>query len=309
MSTVAIVMATYNGEKYIREQIDSILSSTHQDFELFIYDDGSKDSTVSIINEYQTNSPSQIHVFQNEVNLGLTTNFLRALCRTSANYVMFCDQDDFWKPTKIELTLKHMKQVEEQVGQHIPVAVFTDAFVADQDLAVIEESFFESTHLDPMMTDLPHLLMENKLIGCTVMINGELRRIIQENPFPQKAKYHDWWVALIASSMGRLYFINESTLYYRQHSGNIVGGTGFLSYVKNRVSSLHKQREAVRSLCDQAGEFLNIYKALLSPEKLKMIRTFAELEEYGFIKKRMIILRNGYLKTGILRNIGLIIIV
>ncbi len=309
MSTVAIVMATYNGEKYVGEQIDSILASSYQDFELFIYDDGSQDNTLSILRTYEEQIPSKVHVFQNQKNLGLVLNFMEALTKTTMDYVMFCDQDDVWKPNKIGITLKRIRTMEAQYGKDKPYAVFTDAAIVNQDLQETHPSFFVSNHLNPCRTDLPHLLMENKLIGCTVMVNGALRKILQGNRLPQNAKYHDWWVALIASSFGKIGFVKESTLMYRQHGGNIVGGADFHSYVKNRIETLHQQREAIRSLEKQAEEFLLLYGEQLSAEKRMIIQTFANLNEAGFLQKRQIILKGKYLKTGLVRNVGLLIII
>ncbi len=309
MSTVAVVMATYNGEKYIREQIDSILASNYQDFELFIYDDGSKDDTVPILRTYEEQNPSRVHVHQNEKNLGLVRNFIEGLSKTTMDYVMFCDQDDVWKSNKIGITLKRMRNMEAQYGKGMPFAVFTDTSVVDSDLKELYPSFFKSNHLDPTKTDLSHLLMENKLIGCTVMINAALRKILQSNRMPLHAKYHDWWVALIAASFGKIGFVNESTLMYRQHGGNIVGGADFKSYVKNRLQSLHQQKESILSLEKQAWEFVHLYGEQLSVEKRMIIQEFSELGEAGFLQKRQIILKKKYLKTGLVRNIGLLIII
>lgn len=309
MSTVAIVMATYNGEKYVEEQIESILASSYQDFELFIYDDGSKDNTLSILRSYELQNPSKVHVFQNEKNQGVVLNFLQAVSRTTMDYAMFCDQDDFWKPNKITQTLKRMRHMEAQISKCTPLAVFTDAVIVDQNLNVLKSSFFCSNHLNPRKTDLPHILMENKLIGCTVMINCALRKVLQSYPLPNHAKFHDWWVALIAASMGKIGYVCEGTLLYRQHEGNVVGGADFVSYFKNRITSLQNQKDALRILYRQAEEFLSIYDELLTEENKNIIRRFANLEQYNFLIKRSMILHCGYKKTGVIRNLGLMFIV
>lgn len=309
MSTVAIVMAAYNGEKFIGEQIESILSSTYQDFELFIYDDGSKDNTLAILRSFEQQNPNKVHVFQNESNLGLVLNFLQAVNRTTMDYTMFCDQDDVWKPNKIALSLKRMRHMEAQISKCTPLAVFTDAVIVDQDLNVLKHSFFCSNHLNPWKTDLPHILMENKLIGCTIMINGALRKVLQSYPLPSNAKFHDWWVALIAASMGKIGYVCEGTILYRQHGGNVVGGADFVSYLKNRMSSLNNQKEALRVLYRQAEEFLTIYDELLTEDSKIIIRRFANMEQYNYIIKRSTILHYGYKKTGIIRNLGLMFIV
>ncbi|HHV13755.1 MAG TPA: glycosyltransferase family 2 protein [Clostridiales bacterium] len=309
MSTVAIVMAAYNGEKYIREQVDSILASSYQDFELFIFDDGSKDRTLPILKEYELQYPDKIHLHQNAGNLGLVSNFLQGVCKTTMDYVMFCDQDDVWKPNKIAITLKRMRNMEAQTGKAVPMVVFTDAVMVDQDLKVISNSFFCSSHLNPCRTDLPHMLMENKLIGCTVMINAALRKVLQSSHLPNNARYHDWWVGLIGASMGRISFVREGTLLYRQHGGNVVGGQGFADYVKKRITALGSQREALRALGRQADEFIAIYQEEIPEEKREIIRSFADLGRLGYIKRRQVILRYKFFKTGLVRNIGLMIII
>lgn len=309
MSTVAIIMATYNGEKYVREQIESILASSFSDFEIFIYDDGSRDNTINIIREFEKLYPSKIHLHQNETNLGVTANFLQAVARTTMDYIMLCDQDDVWKPDKIGKTLKRMKNMESQLGKNIPLAVFTDAEIVDAQLNSINNSFFKYNHLNPRKVDLPHVLMENKLIGCTVMINNSIRKLLHNYPLPKHAKFHDWWIALIASSMGKICFINEGTLYYRQHSSNVVGGSGFISYIRNRIANFKMQKEALIALMHQADDFLKIYHSIIPHDRIQIIEDFAHLNKMNFINRRITILKRGYLKSGLIRNIGLMLIV
>lgn len=225
------------------------------------------------------------------------------------DYVMFCDQDDVWKNNKIAITLKRMRHMEAQIGKEKPFAVFTDASIVDQDLNQLHASFFCSNHLNPKRTDLAHLLMENKLIGCTVMVNGALRKILQSTSYPEKSKFHDWWIALIAASFGKIGYVNESTILYRQHGGNVVGGADFSSYIKNRIESLNKQREAIYALEKQAEEFLALYGDQLTSENIELIQSFANLQQLGYFKRRCMLLKKGYLKTGLVRNIGLFIII
>lgn len=309
MSMVSIVMATYNGEKYVGEQIDSILNSTFQDFDLFIFDDGSKDETMSVLQSYRDKYPDKIHVSRNETNRGVTLNFLEAVCRTTADYVMFCDQDDVWKPEKIAVTLKRLRHMEVQFKKELPMAVFTDALVVDENLRVLSESFFRSGRLDPKKTNLSHLLMENKLIGCTVMINAALRRILQSCRLPKNARFHDSWISMIAASFGKISYLNEATLLYRQHEANVVGNKSFVSYCKNRIRNLKKQKESLLDLERQAGEFCEIYKELLSRDSKELIARFAGLSQEGFLQRRVLVLKYDYTKTGLIRNIGLMIIV
>lgn len=309
MDRVTIIMATYNGEKYLEEQIESILSSTYREFKLYIVDDGSKDSTMELLNRYKMRYPDIIHISRNETNMGVTLNFLNAINKTTSEYIMLCDQDDVWKKDKITRTLKRMKQMEVQFGKEMPVAVFTDAYVADSSLNIIHESFFRSGRLNPGLTDLSHMLMENKLIGCTVMINGAVRKILQSKPLPKHARFHDGWLGLIAASFGKISFIPEPTLFYRQHEANVVGNRGFYAYMLDRISNLKRQKEALTALQTQAREFADLYRDYFDGRKLDLIVRFSNLSKESFIKRRLLILRYGYLKSGIIRNIGLMLIV
>jgi glycosyltransferase involved in cell wall biosynthesis len=328
MDRVNIILAAYNGEKYIGEQIESILKSTFLNWRLWIFDDGSTDKTGSIVSEYSKKWPD-IRYNRNAENKGVTRNFLDGV-RSVSNYLdkssnvtdneaskheitnfqdyfMFCDQDDVWMPEKIEKTLKQMKKVENKYGKDSIAAVFTDARVVDENLKTITSSFFKTSKLDTRKKDLAHILMENKLIGCTVMINRKLTEKL--GTLPSQARYHDWWIALIAASFGHISFLSEATMLYRQHSSNVVGNQSYSSYVKSRISSLHKQKEVLHKTILQAEEFYQIFHTVLPEKQKKQVYLFAHLEQKNCFEKRYLIVRNGFTKTGVLRNIGLLCLV
>ncbi len=309
MNKVSIVMATYNGQSYIKEQIDSILSSDYRNFDLHIYDDGSRDDTISILNEYKERHPGKVHVHQNQKNLGVTKNFLQGICNTNADYIMLSDQDDFWISDKISLTLKKIKEMEESSPEGLPLAVFTDAIVVDKDLNLINNSFFKSSALNPYKKDLAHLLMENKLIGCTVMINSSLREILRSRKLPKNARLHDGWISLIASAIGQVGYLDFPTLLYRQHDDNLVGNKGYLSYIKDRITSINKQKKSLLASQRQAGEFYLLYEGFLADKEKKIIKTFANLDKLDFISRRVELFRNGFWKSGFIRNLGILIII
>ena len=128
-STIAILMATYNGEKYLGEQIDSLLAQTYKDWHLYIHDDGSTDNTNAILQEY-AQKHSNIHVLEYESQRGAMRNFLSLLQRVEADYYMFCDQDDVWLKEKVELSFEEMKR-QEAACQGKPIIVYTDLYVTD----------------------------------------------------------------------------------------------------------------------------------------------------------------------------------
>ncbi|ROR27534.1 glycosyl transferase family 2 [Mobilisporobacter senegalensis] len=307
MSTVGIVMATYNGEKYVREQIDSILENTYTDWKLWLCDDGSKDGTISILKEYEEKYPEKIIVYQNPKNLGVVLNFLEGAKRCDTDYVMFCDQDDIWMKDKIQRTLEFLKKAEEKEGKGYPVTVFSDVIVVDANLREIYPSFYRVSRLDTKKLDLNHLLIENKLIGCTIMMNSAIKNLLTN--LPKSARVHDWWIALVTSGFGKIEYLPKATLLYRQHGNNVIGNQSFLNYVQNRIKNLQKQKQILLDTQRQAYEFFQIYKEQLSQENKKVIYDFATLYRKNWFQRRYIILTRGYLKTGLIRNLGVFLII
>lgn len=320
---VCVIMATYNGEKHLRSQIESILGGTYKNVVLRVFDDGSTDGTMELLEELKKEYPSRLFYKQNAENLGCVKNFLQGAVETDSDYYMFSDQDDVWMEDKIERTLRKMKQVEyreiaedtekqeaqkeqtvpdEQNGQAVPTAVFTDAVVVDESLKQIHPSFHGQSHLDMEKLDFAHLLMENKVIGCTLMFNRLLQRKL--TCLPEDIKWHDWWIGLIASSMGVLSYLPEPTMYYRQHENNVIGNVGFGSYVGNRLGSLGRQRASIQENCRQGQAFFQVYNGILSKETRKELYLFANLCKINFVRRRYVAFHHGFLKSGILRNAG-----
>lgn len=308
MIPVQIIMASYNGQKYIREQIESILASTYKHWFLTIYDDGSTDDTITILDEYEQKYPDKIQVIKNEKNKGVVENFLQGIQNSKLPYIMFCDQDDVWLPDKIKLTLTTMLQ-EEKKRKNKPLTVFTDAKVVDKNLNTIHESFFRSNQLDATKVDLAHMLMENKLIGCTVMINEGVKNLI--TTLPKKGRYHDWWIGLISATFGDIVFLPKQTLLYRQHGNNVVGNQSYVEYIMKRFRTLLLQRDSIKANYIQANEFLSIYKNKLVGynQKKEIIEKFIALENMKWYERKYTIIKYGFLKTGFIRNLGLLLII
>lgn len=309
MSQTAIILAAYNSEQYIGEQIDSILRSKNQNFHIFAFDDGSTDHTIEILNRYTEKVPKRVSVDRNPQNLGYVKNFLCGLReiaiktkQTETQYFMFCDHDDVWHEDKISVTLARMKQMEERYGKEVPAMVFTDASVVNRELESISPSFMRNSHLNPRKTDLAHLLMENKCIGCTIMMNRALVELLQD--IPEQARFHDWWMALLAASFGHISFLAKSTLDYRQHGDNEVGSESFVAYIKERISKGKEQKQRLLQTQKQAEEFFRIYRKVLPIKKRILIRQFASLSQYSPWKRRDVMLKNRFFKSGFLRNIG-----
>lgn len=140
-----------------------------------------------------------------------------------------------------------------------------------------------------------------------MMINRGMLELM--NKIPEKARLHDWWIGLIAASFGHISYISTATLKYRQHGNNVVGSKSFAAYIKQRVATLNNQKQSINACYEQGKEFLQIYQNELSEDEKAIITQFTSIADSNWLKKRYLILRYGFLKSGLIRNIGLFLII
>lgn len=310
-------MGTYKGERYLSEQLDSLLASTCQEWKLYLCDDGSTDRTLQIAEEYQGRYPQRIRVWKNPENLRSARNFFAGLRRVSeeepADYYMFCDQDDRWDADKIAVSLERMQQLEREVGADKPLLVYTDSRLTDEGGRVLEPSFQRVSHFRSEHCDLAHLLMENKMPGCTEMMNTALVQkafsSAVQAEFPADMKMHDWWFGLVAAAYGRISYLDRATMDYRQHGGNVVGGTSFGSYLQDRLADIRKQKESIRENIRQAQSFRLWYGEDLGEQQQEILQAFCCLGEAGVLERRRLLIRYGFWKSGLIRNVALFLLV
>lgn len=302
---VHIVLATYNGERFLREQMESVLAQTYENITVEVCDDGSTDGTEAIVREYEAQD-ERVKLHLNPHNLGYVKNFLEGVKRCTAPYVMLCDQDDIWQKDKVEKTLLAMQQAEKKrTGK--PVLVFTDAVNFDSETGKELGFFHETSHLDVKKVDTAHLFMENKCIGCTMMMNRAILPYLEE--LPEEIRVHDWWLALICSHFGTIEYVPQATLRYRQHEENQIGGSSYTGYLKKRLTHIREQRKALLQTYRQAAAFLRIFGEQMDRRQRVVAENFAGMEQTGFFGRRYRILRYGYKKSGWFRNIGLFLLV
>lgn len=219
---IAILMATYNGERYLSEQIRSILTQTCQDWHLYIHDDGSTDKTVDMLKEYVFQYPHQITLLDYPSQGGACLNFMSMLEQVDAPHYMFCDQDDVWLPEKIETEYLKIQEIEKKLPE-TPIIVNTDLTVVDENLKCISHSFWElsgiNTHFLRKYVDYA---ANNAVTGCTMLFNKAVKRAIK-HPY-KEALMHDSWITLsVAAAKGTIYYIPQQLVLYRQHGHNTLG--------------------------------------------------------------------------------------
>ena len=309
---IKIIMCTYNGERYLGQQIQSILANTRTDWQLVISDDGSVDATYEIIEAYRKQYPNKISARKHEASNGAARHFLEMIRTIKGemqkdDLIMLCDQDDVWNQDKIERTDHVMQRLVAGNGNKTPLLVCSDVCITDSDLHVMEPSFAKANHYNIKNIGFAQLMMENKVQGCTIMINKALADMIER--IPGHMTMHDCWLGLVAAAFGKLEYINKPTMKYRQHAENVMGNINFWTDMRNKMHNLEKQREIVMSTTVQIAEFIEIYGDRLSEEHRKEATAFALLPQQNFLRRRYTIIKYRMWKSGILRNIGLMILI
>ncbi|MHB1657181.1 MAG: glycosyltransferase family 2 protein [Burkholderiales bacterium] len=272
---IDILLATYNGERFIAEQIDSILAQSVKDWRLLIRDDGSSDASVSIIRCYAHDFPEKIFFNQdNERNLGPTQNFSRLMASATAPYVMFCDQDDIWLPDKIQKSLSKLQKMESQYGIATPLLVYTDLSVCDEHGKIVADSYWRFQRINPRVALHPAgALVQDNATGNTFIFNRALNKLAA--PVPPEMIGHDWWVALIALYVGKIDYLADSTLRYRQHSANVSGQKGVDWTIL--LKKLPAYCLILQANQRQAGMLLRLLDSGLVKEKRKILSAFSTL--------------------------------
>lgn len=259
----AILMATYNGEKYLEPQIKSILKQTHTRWELYIQDDLSTDATPEIIARYAA-LDSRIHLVGNREKHGAKGNFMSLLEKVEADYYMFADQDDVWMEDKVALTLEKMLETE-RAHPGVAVVVHTDLRVVTADLAPIDDSLWHMLRIDPaLLRTFDSLGAHCVATGCTMLINRKAREV--SLPMPPQAIMHDAWIVMATlHAGGAIGEVARATMLYRQHGHNTLGADDFrTNYVRNKFLSL-------RSVIAQNVRYYRMLKQLHYGSVLKYV--------------------------------------
>ena len=262
---VDVLLATYNGEKYLRCQLDSILNQTHKNIRILINDDFSTDGTKDILKEYEQKD-SRIKVKYNEKNLGYIKNFEDLLSRVENEYFMLSDQDDLWKEEKIEKSLDKLLKEDADL-------VFTDLEAVDEKLNSIAPSVIKFMQMDKNIKkhqDYKLVFLRNCVTGCTILSKREL--INKYIPIPtEKPMEHDWWIALVISQIGKIVYLDEPTIKYRQHGDNQLGIYG----MKNYIQDFDEYRKKYIQLK------LDQFKLYIKNEKFFYQKELIELSKYA----------------------------
>lgn len=217
---IAILLSTFNGEKYLSEQIESILNQSFDNWKLYIRDDGSVDSTIYILNDYFRKYPDKISLYKdNKGNLGYKRSFMELLANINESYYMFCDQDDIWLYNKIEISYNYIRNMEIS-NPNKPLLISFDQIVVDKDLNIIDRSYYHYNRIPVKYKNNIYSHLNYTLLnGCSIIVNDTLKR----QSLPYRGYFpHDMWLAIVCIKQhGVFECVNESYMLFRRHDRNV----------------------------------------------------------------------------------------
>ena len=276
---IQVLLATYNGARFLRPQLDSILGQDYSNLSILAGDDGSQDETLTILNDYAQAYPGRVAILPKAPPTGSPKlNFARLMRASTADYLATADQDDVWMPDKISRSMSALQALEQIHGAVAPLLVFSDLKVVDDELHVLNPSFWAHQGIPPsIVRSFRKLVSRNVVTGCTALFNRTLSRLAQD--MPPAAYMHDWWLALIACGLGAVDYISEPTVLYRQHAGNLLGAVEQAR--PNLIPSFRyhtMRRRQWETTAHQAEAFLLHFGDRLPPEKRRPLQAYVRCE-------------------------------
>lgn len=320
---IEILLATFNGERFLPEQIESIISQSFKDYKILASDDNSSDCTFEILRSYESVLGEKIKVVQSNIH-SAKENFYNLLDMADAEYIALCDQDDFWQSDKLEKSIKAIQRLERRYGKETPILLHSDLEIVDENLnsknkkmseltgmsEAIKYAKKESKYLYTISTEksFSRYLVENNITGNTVIINKALLDIYKR---PKVSFMHDWWLGLIAFTFGKVGFLNECLVKYRQHESNELGAKNPLELRNIKKRNKQRIRENYGCMFAQVEEFLRLYKDELGKSRSadtyfarKYLNAFANMKSKNRVSKIRDIMKYSFFKSSKILIIG-----
>lgn len=263
LKKVTVLLSTYNGSKFLQQQLNSLYEQTYSNIRILVRDDGSLDSTRNILQIENLNG--HIDILQGHKNLGPALSFFELLnnaASTETEYIAFCDQDDVWHPNKIE----HAVSALLTVPDNRPALFCSRLEIVDEQLNHIG---FTNT---PRKVGFGNALVENIATGCTIVLNRKGLELLSEN-LPTNVLMHDWWCYLVLSCFGEVIFDENANIKYRQHGNNTIGVT--VNILDELRRKMHRFMHSSKGLLwSQAYLFLNIFENRIPVSKMHILKKF-----------------------------------
>jgi rhamnosyltransferase len=281
---VNIILATYNGEKYIEQQLLSLMAQTYTKWKCIIHDDGSKDKTVKIIKKYQKLDSRFVLIEDKISNKNAGKNFLHTLKFAKADYFCFCDQDDIWLDNKLQ---KLVNAIEKK-DNSIPQVVFCNAYCWN----CSDDSISGNATL-AFPTDVESLLFLNCGIqGASAIFNKKMKDSILV-PL-EHCSMHDWYLTMVGCTFGQVDYIHENLMLYRQHSAQVTGLTDSSMVVKYQQALKRKNPIVKKNCLDSLKSFYSVWESSLNELDKKNILQFIQLENENFFSRLIVLLKGNW---------------
>jgi glycosyltransferase involved in cell wall biosynthesis len=283
---IAVLMATYNGAMYLKEQIDSILNQSLQPTIIIVSDDGSEDGTHSILEKYA--AEGKITFIKNNIRHGVVGNFVRLITQVPEGYYFaLSDQDDIWHPNKLEECFNALQKIEHQDQ---PCMVYSDLCLMDAQKNTINRSFRNELGHHKYKHCLETLLFGNFVLGCTTLSNYALKHYMIDMPIHPSFN-HDAWMALVSYTFGQTYSIDKALVDYRQHSSNVTirnhaKKTAINRYI-NHVKQLFTNNDFLEDRFTIVDLFYNHYENKIAPQKRIQFENFLGLKNKSYLAKKI----------------------
>ncbi len=301
---IDVLLATWNGSRFVEVQLDSLFCQTFQNFRLIVRDDCSSDSTLQIVEQFRSRHSDRVLVRKNSSRQGACRTFSLLAEESEAPYFAFCDQDDIWRADKLELELAAAKGIEAEHGVHTPVLVFSDLELVGPDHRLLAHSVWKMKHMNPHRASLGTMLVQNLVNGCTMLGNRSL--LLQGIPIPEEAFMHDFWLGLVAAAFGVLGPLDETTVGYRQHEHNTMGVGSGLRIVDafNRLMGDPAFSQGIAKSRRQAGKFADRYASQLSTQQKEILQAWSKSKDLPAGVRQWTLYRSGLRRTRFLNNLG-----
>lgn len=297
---ISIALCTYNGERFLDEQLASITGQTRQPDELVICDDCSTDNTLLILERFEKTAAFPVRIVRNQNNLGVIANFRQAIALCKYEMTALADQDDVWLPDK----LKNAEQILLSAKHPQKTLYCTRLQYVDATLATLQLSSI------PADTDFYNAVVENSATGCSVVFGDEIKhRFLQAQS--NAMVMHDWWLYLVATAFGTVIYDSRPGLLYRQHLSNVAGWQPRPTKLWHRYKSLRQRLKTGNAGMDslnQAERFIDTYKDL-APAKAGLVRHLIKLRNQNVLKRFFYALRPGVRRNNLAENVGLRIMI
>ena len=260
---IDILMATYNGEKYLVEQLDSIINQTYRNWNLLIRDDNSTDKTLEIIQNYHKKDKRIKILKDNKGNLGIVRNFEELLKSSESEFIMFSDQDDIWVENKLDMYLKMIEKIKNK-----GFMIHSDAILFDKNKSnILKDTFISKKAIN---RGLENVFFNYFVQGATILISKEIKNFIL--PFPKEVYLHDRYIHLISELFFERIFVNKALIYYRQHGDNQIGAKNTIRELLSKRYFDERDRQLIKII-------YNKYGSLLTEDKKKLIEEYFKITD------------------------------